>query len=336
MTTDMNRLIIETTVRHTLSRLIDSPEREIRNLIDMGMEFSEGRFQKQIFSTAQTMLQNPSSAYYTLVKQAAGDIAHERLLHFGMNLGYESCTKGARTIRDIEAKEHFNIPWALSLSLAAEKAATAPDLYERILKECTELGIYTALILVNDALDAVIPLVQSQPDMAFVLFINGAQISDDWLERLDAVNNVMICVADDANTAQACDKLHQAKMLYGIYRTYNEDNLEDTVSEAWLDTLKALRPTFVILASAPQCARRVSNEVFNFTRRIRESQHYPFVLMALQQDLQLIDQIISDDLCMVGFDSHGMLHTIDGLSDNPSHNIFTHSLKDILQDALKK
>ena len=41
--TDVNRMLIEANVRRTISRLQESPERETRNLIDMGLNFSNGR-----------------------------------------------------------------------------------------------------------------------------------------------------------------------------------------------------------------------------------------------------------------------------------------------------
>ncbi|MDO4923265.1 MAG: hypothetical protein U0N74_02885 [Peptococcaceae bacterium] len=332
-TTDMNRLLVEATVQRTLERLTEAPEREIRNLIDMGLEFSEGRFQKQIFATAQTMLQNPNSAYYTLVKHAANHIDHERLLNFGMNLGYESCTKGAGTIRAIEAQEGFNIPWALTLSLNSHITL---DVYDRIFEQSTALGIYTTLLYVNDDFFEIFPLIKKHSHMAFVLFVNGNALSDACLQTLHELKNILICIADDDSAPEACKKLYDAHMLYGIYHLYNERNYQQINSEAWLDTLLPHHPSLVMSINEDHCPLRISSAVFEFIRQERESQRYPFILMDLQHDLQLIDQIISDDLCMVGFDKGGALHTLDGRSDNPMHNIFEHPLKEILKDALKK
>lgn len=335
-TTDMNRLLIEATVHHTLERLTESPEREIRNLIDMGMEFSEGRFQKQIFATAQAMLQNPNSAYYTLVKHAANHIDHNRLLTFGMNIGYESCTRGASTIRSIEAKEGFNIPWALTLSLDSKMLKTHFNHYDALLNQSTALGIFTTLLYVDNDLNETLSLIKKHPQIAFVIFLDGSALTNEVLEALNTIKNILICVADNERTSIACEKLYHARMLYGIYHQYNEKNYRVVMEEDWLKALLDNHPSFVIVASEENCALRISSMVFEFIQKEREYQRYPFILMDLQHDLQLIDQIISDDLCMVGFDKDGALHTIDGRSNNPMHNIFQHPLKDILQDALKK
>jgi len=42
----MSRIIIETIVKKALKYIKHSPERGLRNLIDMALQFSEGRFQK--------------------------------------------------------------------------------------------------------------------------------------------------------------------------------------------------------------------------------------------------------------------------------------------------
>lgn len=95
MENSLSRILIETTVRQTLKGLQEDPKRSIRNLVDMALQFSEGRFQNRFFGTAQTMLKNEGSAYYALVQDAASHIETEHLVTFGMNLGYNSCTWGA-------------------------------------------------------------------------------------------------------------------------------------------------------------------------------------------------------------------------------------------------
>ena len=48
MKKDMNQMLVEITIRSTLEQIKASPERAVRNLIDLGLEFSDGRFQKQL------------------------------------------------------------------------------------------------------------------------------------------------------------------------------------------------------------------------------------------------------------------------------------------------
>lgn len=58
MENSMSRILIETTVRQTLKGLKENPKRSIRNLVDMALHFSEGRFQSHFFQTARTMLEH--------------------------------------------------------------------------------------------------------------------------------------------------------------------------------------------------------------------------------------------------------------------------------------
>ena len=59
MENSISRMLVEMVVRKALKSIKDDPERGIRNLVDMALQFSsEGRFQRDFFSAAQTMLQN--------------------------------------------------------------------------------------------------------------------------------------------------------------------------------------------------------------------------------------------------------------------------------------
>ena len=115
MKKDMKRVLVEATVRRTLKNIQESPHRATRNLVDLGLQFSSGRFQTRFLTQAQKLLQNPKSAYYDLVKNIVTTVDHDIITTFGVNLGYNSCTKGAQRIREIEAEKGFNIPWALNL-----------------------------------------------------------------------------------------------------------------------------------------------------------------------------------------------------------------------------
>ena len=113
MENSMSKIIIETTVRQTLKSLKEDTKRSIRNLVDMALQFSKGRFQSRFFETAHTMLENENSAYYDLIYNAINHIETEHLIKFGMNLGYNSFTWGAQHIRTNENVLGFNIPWVI-------------------------------------------------------------------------------------------------------------------------------------------------------------------------------------------------------------------------------
>lgn len=49
MENKVSRILIETIVKKTLKEIKDSPERSVRNLVDMALNCSEGRFQHRFF-----------------------------------------------------------------------------------------------------------------------------------------------------------------------------------------------------------------------------------------------------------------------------------------------
>ena len=108
MEESVSRVLIETVVRRALREAGDSPERVSRNMIDMALTFAEGSFQRSFFQTAQRLLCDEHSAYYGLVRDIIAHVDAERLITFGMNVGYNSCTRGARIIRENEAAMRFD------------------------------------------------------------------------------------------------------------------------------------------------------------------------------------------------------------------------------------
>ena len=166
MKTDLTRSLIETSVRRALNQGGEAPERESRNLVDLGLQFSSGGLQKRILSAIQTMLQDPDSAYYGLVKDVLANTDHDRLTTFGFNLGYEGCSKGAKVIRRLEAEGGFNIPWAMALQLSGAYLEKQPDIYESILNQGADLGIRTYLLFTRDDLRTFLPVLKVQEKSA--------------------------------------------------------------------------------------------------------------------------------------------------------------------------
>lgn len=327
---DMTRVLVESLLRRTLKNIQDSPERATRNLIDMGLQFSNGRFQKKLFHQAQTMLQNQSSAYYNLVNDIVSTVDHNILATFGVNLGYNSCTKGARLIREIEAQRHFNIPWALNLMLQEEKLTDEPDFYADLLQQGTALGIYTYLLFIAGDPARIIPLLQGQPDCAFILLLDGCQISPEFLEQMKPVKHAMISVTVNDSMSSACQRLREARRLYAVHQRYTEQDRGDILNGTWLEQILPAHPAFAFLRADFSCSPQVQHEVYQYITNVRNEQRHPVLCMEIRQDSLAIDQVISDGECLVGFGSDGSLHTHKGIRREKEYNIFQHSLEDIL------
>lgn len=336
MKKDMTGVLVESSIRRTLKSIQESPERATRNLIDLGLEFSNGRFQTRLFKQAQTMLQNQKSAYYDLVKNIVTNVDHDIIITFGVNLGYNSCTKGARLIRKIEGEKGFNIPWALNLLINEEKLEAEPNFYPTLLRQGMALGIYTYLLFVTGAPEKILPLTKKESDCAFVLFLQGHQISSSFLNGLKSVKNVMVSIYANADMPDACQKLRDAKLLYAVHQRYTEEDKETILNGEWLQSVLPAHPAFAFLRADFSCTPQTQNEICQYVTTVRDEQRVPLILMDIKQDTLMIDQVISDGECLVGFDVDGSLRTHEGFRRDEQYNIFFHPLEDILQRASKK
>lgn len=72
-----------------------SPRRAARNLVDLGVAFQR-KISEAFLVYAQEMLQDQDSAYYDLISDVIVHVDRNLLVNFGMNLGYNGCTKERR------------------------------------------------------------------------------------------------------------------------------------------------------------------------------------------------------------------------------------------------
>jgi hypothetical protein len=148
-TKDITRLMINTAVDRGLKEMTDDPKRALRKLVDMGSEFSTGRFQPEIFSVITNILENEDSPYYKLIRDFLFNTDFNCVKTFGINIGYESWTYNARILRQKAEDLKFNIPWVLGFSYdssAATKNAMTVDRISNVINDAKNLGINTFTI----------------------------------------------------------------------------------------------------------------------------------------------------------------------------------------------
>ena len=173
---------------------------------------------------------------------------------------------------------------------------------------------------------------EKQPECAFILLLRGHQVSSSFIKKMKAMKNAMTLVYVNEDMPGTCQKLRDAKLLYGVYERYAEQDKERILSGEWLNTVLPAKPTFAVLRADYPCTPETKKDVYDYVVSVRDSQKYPLVLMDLKHDILAIDRIISEEECMVGFDADGSLRTYDGLQREEKFNIFSHSLEDILRE----
>ncbi|MCD8130111.1 MAG: hypothetical protein LUE16_02340 [Lachnospiraceae bacterium] len=336
MTNTISRILIEAVVKNTLKDIEDSPERSIRRLVDMALNFSEGRFRNDFFKAAQRMLENENSPYYDLIKDVVTHVDHDRILQFGMNVGCNSCTEGADVIRKNETALGFNIPWSVLWHLDSQRILEAPKQYSRVISQGEKLGIYTWLLAADGLLVEILPLIREHKDSAFVLICEPENISEDFLESVAQIGNIMIVVRYDEEQTGAFDILRERRFLYGAYQFYGDQDVEDILKGDLFYSAEQVHAVLTGLIPSPGCSEEARKRAAAYVERARNEQLFQTIPWESWYDSCRVDAIISGDACFAGFDVDGYLCTSQECAREASLNIFQNDLAQILKRAFPK
>ena len=129
-------------------------------------------------SQVQEFLQNQNSAYYDLITDLTDHVDKHILSTFGMNVGYNGCTRGVKRIREVEDLENFSVPLSLSMSLDEEKLAEKDSIYQEIIRQGKALGIYVYLLKLEKGQPGGVAFSSEKNwDCAFVIFVKDTDLS---------------------------------------------------------------------------------------------------------------------------------------------------------------
>lgn len=325
-----SRILIETIVRRTLRSIREEPERSTRNLVDMALQFSDGRFQQRFFAAAQTMLQNERSPYYGLIQDVAANVEENRLLTFGMDVGYNGCTHGAAVIRQIEQEEHIHIPWCVSLHPGAD-----PLRWQPVIRQGRELGICVWMLYPEESPQDAIALARAFPDCAFVLFCKPEAVTPALADTAEETDNLMLAVRLEEITAEVCMTLRERGLLYSVWFSYTEPDAAQISGGALFCAAETAHPVFTILQAAPDCPEPVRRQAAAEARKARELQLYRTIPWEMEGDCAAVDSAISGEAGLAHFDSEGNLLAADGTPQS-GLNLFHLPWKEILRRAWPK
>lgn len=330
------RTILDTMIRKFFRDMETDPDRSIRNMIDLGINFATGRFQKEFFQILQEMLANEQSAYYELVKRVVADTDHEKLRTFGMNVGFQACTLGANRIRENEDKWNFNIPWTYHLMFGEEGLPV--EYLDKIVSGGKSLGTYVYMLSeAGKITEDYTALLQKYPDCAFILLVKPESILGELITLLKESSNLLVLAEyEPYRMAETADELRKHGFLYGVYETCRPTGQETLWAHDHLEQIAALGAAFYVLMPKDAFDFEENPDRREAVCRIRSQQEYPFVMVDYTSDIQKIDRIISNDSCAVAFDGDGFVHTDTGKWQKSPCNIRQNTLFEILEKVTKK
>ncbi len=121
-----------------------------------------------------------------MIQDIVTHVSTERLMNFGINLGYQSCTKGNKIRRVIEGKGSFNIPWSVSLTLNGADYQTHSVEYQNAIQQGRELGIYTWMLYSLHSPQFLFELIAAFQNHTFVLYCSPSDLSEEVLDEAEA------------------------------------------------------------------------------------------------------------------------------------------------------
>ena len=117
-TQDVTRSVIRLELARAFRGMESNPKRTLRKLADLGKVCARGSVQKEIFGIFQQCLRYKDSPYFSVMQNLVRNVSAENLTTFGMNLGYNSWTDGAKKIRAKRDNEGILTSWIQILDLS--------------------------------------------------------------------------------------------------------------------------------------------------------------------------------------------------------------------------
>ena len=335
MPKNMTGILIETTIKKTLRQIKDDPERSIRNAIDMALNFTNGRFQEHFLTAAQTMLKNEQSCYYKLIPDLVSHLDEKRIITFGMNIGYNSCTLGAQKIREIEAQEQYNVPWSVSLEVDGNEYLKNKSAYHLLIEQGMQMGIYTWMLHPRGKLRPVLELATHFPDCAFPIFCLPEEISPALLNDTNDIPNILFVVRYSEGIESTCDLLRSRNMLYSISVPVTVLDISSLDMENILCDAENMHSVFTVFTGTERYSAKQRSEFYQFILKIRTEQKYRTIPFDMIGDTLFIDSIISDEACSIGFTKKGDCYLLNDQAQQ-IYNFFHHKLSEILSAVTPK
>lgn len=305
-------------VKKGIDDIKDSPERGIRNLLEMGELFSNNQAQKNFLQTVLNQLRSEKSAYYPLIELLVRNTDADTLTNICMNLGYNSLSYGAEIIRSVGQAGGFHVPWCLQIE--TDRGDTLPPTaIKGLVGQGMPLGIYCYLIKVDREYPKLLELVKtlgSKSECSFVLLLPATVVSDSLCAEILASKNIAAIIdlehGSEAQLISGARMLVESGCLCGGYMCVPENGDVLSVPEL-LDRTRALGlPIFINVAEKthrPHAADDVDMSCDIVT--LRKNLNIPVFPIDLYADIARVDRHITGKAHHVCVKSDGRFAATD-------------------------
>lgn len=262
------RYISEKILTQTLNYLEGDPEKNIPRLTKIFEKMTPVPLHRQFVGNIRNFYES-NPAIRTYLNSLFTDIDSEMRNKFVTNFVVNSLMLSSERRMQVEEEEGIHVPYTILIdptSACNLKCAGCwagqytkhdqlePELFDRILTEAKELGIYA--IVVSGGEPFVYPylldIAEKHNDMAFMVYTNGTRINDQVADRLKTLGNVSPTISlegweesTDARRGKgvfqrilaAMGHLKERGVFFGTSVTVTKNNVDELISDEFIDFL---------------------------------------------------------------------------------------------------
>jgi hypothetical protein len=280
-------------------------------------------------------LSSDNSAYFRLAENIVNEIDHDKLTNYGINFGYNGCTRGARIIREQQAKLGCHIPFLLAFNVSSrEDAITVSDIAKTI-REGMALGIFIYVVICSgENYSELLDMADEFDECAFVYFVNPKRLTREVISRTSELNNLVTSVRFDGETDICLRKVQEMRSqgcITVVHYEYAPENLNMILTNQITEQTAETGAIAAILYAPPTIDKVAQKMVFDYKTEIVRSQQYPIFMFEAKSDIDHIEHMFSNAECLVVFSNGGRVQYTAEQKPLEGVNMHDNTLVEILK-----
>ena len=200
------RYIQEKAITQAMNYLEDNPEKNIPKIVKMFQKMTPVPLHREFAGNIQGFYEDyPAIRTYinSLFTEVDRDVRNKMVTNFLLN----SLALSSARRQQVQEEEGIHVPYTFLIdpTSACNLKCTGcwageytkhdqmePELFDRILTEAKELGIYAVVISGGEPFvyPYLLDMIEKHNDMVFMIYTNGTKINDEVADRLKALGNV--------------------------------------------------------------------------------------------------------------------------------------------------
>ena len=294
----MMRSTVGAVVNRAIRDIQLDPKRSIRNLADMGENFSKSPAQKKFFEMTGDILKKPDNHYNELLVNMIQNVSADTIRTTSLNFGYTSLNYGAGILRE-NSKGGKKIPWVLHFDCSAVQNAFGLSRMDAIISDAVSLGIYTYIFQIDEAAERLPELMQickNHGECSFfaAVFPEIFQRIQQFTEIPNLIYSVNVTGGEgEDDTDRALKVLHENKCFYGFHAYYTKENVEWLMSSRFTQRMTSGGCLFGAYVNTDINEKELEDQMYRYvcTKRGKKGEA-PFVF-DFGRDIRYIGDVIS-------------------------------------------